>query len=55
VSFGFKGLMKNVKSKARSLFTDEHFGGCMRIATTEMKPDINKEISKSSAKYLTND
>jgi hypothetical protein len=32
--------MKNVKSRPRTRPTDEHVEGYMRIATTEVKPDI---------------
>jgi hypothetical protein len=35
-------LMKNVKSRTRTRLTDEHLEGCMRIATTEIKRDIER-------------
>jgi hypothetical protein len=33
-------LMKNVRSRSRTRFTDEHLEGRMRIATTEIKHHI---------------
>jgi hypothetical protein len=35
--------MKNVKSKTRTRLTDEHLEGCVRMATTEIKTDIQAE------------
>jgi hypothetical protein len=32
--------MKNIKSETRTRLTDEHLEGCVRIVTTEIKPDI---------------
>jgi hypothetical protein len=36
-----RNLMKNVKSRARTILTDEHLQGCMQIAATEMKTNWN--------------
>jgi hypothetical protein len=39
-------LMENVKSRAKTRFTDEHLDGCVRIATTEIKPDIERLLKQ---------
>jgi hypothetical protein len=39
-------LMKNVKSRTRTRLADEHLEGCMRIATTEIKPDIERLLKQ---------
>jgi hypothetical protein len=39
-------LMKNVKSRTMTHLTDEHLEGCMRIATAEVKPDIERTFKQ---------
>jgi hypothetical protein len=39
--------MKNVKSRARTSFTDELLEGCMQIAIAEIEPDIEKLLKQS--------
>jgi hypothetical protein len=39
-------LLKNVKLRIRTRLTDEHLEGCMRIATTEIKPNIKKLLTQ---------
>ena len=34
-------MMKNVKSKSRSLLTDNHLSGVLRIATSSTRADID--------------
>jgi hypothetical protein len=41
--------MKNVKSRARTRLADEHLEGCMRIATTEIKPDTETLLKQKLA------
>jgi hypothetical protein len=47
--------MKNVKSRARTRLTDEHFEGYMRIATTVIKPDTERLLKLKQRQYLTKD
>jgi hypothetical protein len=44
-------LIKNVKSKTRTRLTDQHLQGCMRIATTEIKPDTEKLIKQKHQEF----
>jgi hypothetical protein len=49
-------LMKNVRSRTKTRLTDEHLGGCMRIATTEIKPDFERLLKlKQCQKKVTDD
>jgi hypothetical protein len=48
-------LMRNAISRPLTRHIDEQLGGCTRIETRLIKPDIERLLRKNSFKHLTNE
>jgi hypothetical protein len=45
--------MKLVRSRTRTLLTEEHLEGCIRIETTEIKPYIERLLEAKAVLYIS--